>query len=633
MKDRVLRVFGVMRQNMSSPDYRALDREWQPRLAAARRRDPVYAGAVRTDRCRVPVAATVGRSAPSRLDWSRVSGTSSCASGARLAAGRSRAPVRDQPGARGAVRGLPRQGPRRREHLDAADRRARPGGLARRRWCRRRPKPRANGGSTGWAILNTRSSVDPFLTFSRAPRSARDGVEALQVARRQRRRQRHQRRPSPASCDCAPSARACSAIASHAHWQMADSMAAIPERARGAADAGVAGRRRPRPRRSGRHAGDRRRRGRAALHDRAVGLPLLRRAGARRRNTTSTSRSSARTSSSDSMVAGRALVGRAALRHRVHGNHRHACRCFIPTSASGRSSTCRRARTAACSISTPSPAPASGPARGRRSYRTQHRHGRRRHRHRVEQQQLPEGRAGRAGARLARRRADAVPRVRALAARAAAGHHVSELCRARRATSSSCRRRSTSSGCSRASCSTASRATTRPASRCRSALIEKVEASETFNQGYKTVETVSAAILDLELHTPRRRRVRPAGVRARDAGADRHAARDRAAPPPAALRSPVRQRRYSGRLLQLPVGRRDGGRRLAGVSRRPADRGTARSPARFRTHILSDGNTHRPRGGVSPLSRSRPEVRALLARRADCVVTDDTAAVSCVRAA
>ena len=35
MKDRVLRVFNVMRLNMSTPEYRALDREWQPRLSAA----------------------------------------------------------------------------------------------------------------------------------------------------------------------------------------------------------------------------------------------------------------------------------------------------------------------------------------------------------------------------------------------------------------------------------------------------------------------------------------------------------------------------------------------------------------------------------------------------------------------
>src|SRR5829696_7931075 len=35
MRLRVLRLFNVMRLNMSTPEYRALDREWQPRLAAA----------------------------------------------------------------------------------------------------------------------------------------------------------------------------------------------------------------------------------------------------------------------------------------------------------------------------------------------------------------------------------------------------------------------------------------------------------------------------------------------------------------------------------------------------------------------------------------------------------------------
>ena len=34
-KNRVLRLFGVMRHYVSTPEYRAIDREWQPRLAAA----------------------------------------------------------------------------------------------------------------------------------------------------------------------------------------------------------------------------------------------------------------------------------------------------------------------------------------------------------------------------------------------------------------------------------------------------------------------------------------------------------------------------------------------------------------------------------------------------------------------
>src|SRR4029079_16249489 len=35
MRDRVARMFHVMLENMSTPEYRALDLEWQPRLAAA----------------------------------------------------------------------------------------------------------------------------------------------------------------------------------------------------------------------------------------------------------------------------------------------------------------------------------------------------------------------------------------------------------------------------------------------------------------------------------------------------------------------------------------------------------------------------------------------------------------------
>ena len=34
-RDRLMRLFGVMTSNMQSPAYQALEREWQPKLAAA----------------------------------------------------------------------------------------------------------------------------------------------------------------------------------------------------------------------------------------------------------------------------------------------------------------------------------------------------------------------------------------------------------------------------------------------------------------------------------------------------------------------------------------------------------------------------------------------------------------------
>ena len=57
------------------------------------------------------------------------------------------------------------------------------------------------------------------------------------------------------------------------------------------------------------------------------------------------------------------------------------------------------------------------------------------------------------------------------------------------------------------------------------ALVEKIEASETFNQGFATVEYLSSALVDMMLHTRAGRRGRSRRVRARDAGRARHAAR------------------------------------------------------------------------------------------------------------
>ena len=74
--------------------------------------------------------------------------------------------------------------------LDRASRSRRAAGLAR----RRRDRAAAERGLAGkWAIVNTRSSVDPFLTLLDPPRPAREGVDAVQAARRQRRRERHER--------------------------------------------------------------------------------------------------------------------------------------------------------------------------------------------------------------------------------------------------------------------------------------------------------------------------------------------------------------------------------------------------------------------------------------------------------
>ena len=60
-------------------------------------------------------------------------------------------------------------------------------------------------------ITLSRSSVEPFLQFSVAPRPAREGVPRLDRARRQGRRDRQQGDRSPRRWRCAPSAPSCSA--------------------------------------------------------------------------------------------------------------------------------------------------------------------------------------------------------------------------------------------------------------------------------------------------------------------------------------------------------------------------------------------------------------------------------------
>ncbi len=99
------------------------------------------------------------------------------------------------------------------------------------------------------------------------------------------------------------------------------------------------------------------------------------------------------------------------------------------------------------------------------------------------------------------------------------------------------------------------------------ALVKKVDASSKFNQGYATVEYLSSAIVDMELHT------KPDGVVDADAferetlQKDRRAEGGRDAPPPAAVQPPVHERLLLGRLLQLPVVRGDGRRYARSVRR------------------------------------------------------------------
>ena len=133
------------------------------------------------------------------------------------------------------------------------------------------------------------------------------------------------------------------------------------------------------------------------------------------------------------------------------------------------------------------------------------------------------------------------------------------------------------------------------------ALIARVRAAATFNQGFKTVEYVASALVDLDMHElgdlpePDWADFDPRRLRGRRAPPDRHAGRHRHAPPDAALPPCLLGRRLLGRLLQLYVVRGARRRRLSrfrggGRPVRPGDGRAARAP-----HPL--GRRHPEAGG------------------------------------
>ena len=251
------------------------------------------------------------------------------------------------------------------------DQRGRPRPDCRPRSSRPARPPPTSASSTGkWAVVNTRSRVDPFLTFS-SRRDLREQVwRTFKKPRRQRRRQRHQRDLIAQIVQLRAERATLLGFATHAHWRMDDTMARDPQQAARPDDARVAAGGRARPRGSRRHAGDRRR-------------ATARRSPSSRGTTSTTPRRSARRSTTsitnelkpyfelNNMIAASFCMAEQLLRPDASRRSPARCRSSTPTCASGRSRTRRRASTSACSTATTSRAPASARARGRRSYRGQ----------------------------------------------------------------------------------------------------------------------------------------------------------------------------------------------------------------------------------------------------------------------
>jgi hypothetical protein len=177
-----------------------------------------------------------------------------------------------------------------------------------------------------WAIVNTRSSVDPFLTFS-TRRDLREQVWKKFKSRGDNGDENDTKDTIRRIVKLRAERAALLGYESHAHWRMDDTMARDPEGGAGADVEGLA--------RGGgagegggrRHAGDRLE-GRRAHHDRAVGLPVLSGEGPQ-------GAVRPRPGAAHAVLPvgqhdrGRHVVGRKALRPRVRGDHRH--RAGVPS--------------------------------------------------------------------------------------------------------------------------------------------------------------------------------------------------------------------------------------------------------------------------------------------------------------
>ena len=229
----------------------------------------------------------------------------------------------------------------------------------------------------------------------------------------------------------------------------------------------------------------------------------------------------------------------------------------------------------------------------------------------LEQQQLRQAGRRRAGADLARRRRDPVPRVRPRPALFLVGRELSgarqHAARLRRVSVAGAR----AVGADAADPRPLHEALQDRRSRCRRRWSTRSRPRPPSTRAMRR----SVSVLGHRRHGPahashaadRHRRVREG-----HAGAHRHAQGDRDAAPPAAVQSPVHVRRLLGRLLQLPVVGGDGRRHLGLSSRSRATCSIRTSPGRFKSIILAPGNTT-DRGEAYRDFRGRdPDVAALL---------------------
>ena len=265
--DRVRDVYGICSRHMSTPEFQAVEREMAPKLAAfddeITQNEKLFAriAAVYDARETAKPHARAAAARLARLHELRARRRASSTPRPRSALAEINQRLAD------ALHDFSQNVLADEDELRARARQARPTSPGCPTRCARAPRrpPRRAGTKGKWAITNTRS-CDGAVPHLLDRRDLREKVWRTFVQpRRQRRRARQQRRSSPRSCSCAPSARSSSAIATHAHWRLENTHGEDARARHGADGGGVEAGGRARARGSRRHAGDRRRGGRRSI--------------------------------------------------------------------------------------------------------------------------------------------------------------------------------------------------------------------------------------------------------------------------------------------------------------------------------------------------------------------------------
>ena len=226
--NRVNTLFSVMANNLRSPEYQELDREWSPKLAAAQ--DEIFFNEQLFSRIQ---AVYEGRSASnltaeqSRLverTWQQF-----VRSGARLDAGQKAELGRINQELAGLFSDFSSKVLADEDSWVLIENESDLGGLSE----SQRESYRAAAeelGLTGWAVVNTRSSVDPFLTFS-DNRALREKVWKAFKSRGDNNDANDTKEIIARIVKLRAGRAKLLGYATHAHWRMEDTMAADPARA------------------------------------------------------------------------------------------------------------------------------------------------------------------------------------------------------------------------------------------------------------------------------------------------------------------------------------------------------------------------------------------------------------------